>query len=80
MIDAEHPIDLLDEAPEGDAIEQQQTADDPTPRAEAAPTGTQQPCTGRHFGALNGFVYPAETVDLHAASAAERLARLDSQT
>jgi hypothetical protein len=41
VTDAEHPIDLLDEAPEADAVEQQQTPSDAAPTtAETTPTGT----------------------------------------
>lgn len=38
MTDAEHPIDMLDEAPEGDAVEQRQPASD-----AAAGSGTAAP-------------------------------------
>jgi hypothetical protein len=42
MSDAEHPIDMLDDAPEADAVEQGQTADDagPVTSTTAADTAT----------------------------------------
>jgi hypothetical protein len=40
MTDAEHPIDMLDEPPEGDAVEQQQTAADPVPVSADLTTDT----------------------------------------
>jgi hypothetical protein len=40
MTDAEHPIDTLDERPEGDAVEQQRSAADPAPAPTDVTPGT----------------------------------------
>ncbi|WP_250033766.1 hypothetical protein [Paractinoplanes maris] len=41
MSDAEHPIDMLDDAPEGDAVEQEQTAGDAGPVTAATDEGAE---------------------------------------
>ncbi len=54
MTDAEHPIDMLDEAPEGDAIEQQQTTSDAAPATggsvDANPADAQEQGQGATSG------------------------------
>lgn len=37
MTDTEHPIDMIDDKPEGDAVEQSQTAGDSGPVTGSAP-------------------------------------------